>query len=249
MPIRSRPPDSIRTICRLLQVGGVVYALLLPGVAIAQSTAEEAAELERAMAADAAERAGRPTRRPATSAGLPAATTRTEGAPGLTAPAPAASRFQQLQTILPDISLILDTAAAAFIGAPPAQLGNHDPRDAGFNLQQLELHMESSVDPYLQLETNIVFAQFGVEVEEAYARTTRLPGRVQLRAGQFLARAGRSNPKHPHAWHFADQALVNGKFFGSEGQRGLGAEVSWLAPLPWYVELIAGAAMADGACC
>lgn len=205
-----------------------------------EATPEEEAELRRALAADASVA----TPKPATSAvPLPTAATPSN------APRTGAGRFAQLQTILPDISLILDTALAAFAGAPAAQLGNHDPRDNGFNLQQLELHMESAVDPYLELQTNIVFAQFGVEVEEAYARTTTLPGRLQLRAGQFLARVGRSNPTHPHAWKFVDQPLLNGKFFGSEGQRGLGAEVSWLAPLPWYAEVVVGGAMADGACC
>jgi hypothetical protein len=206
----------------------------------------DAEALRRALAADAEQR-------PQNAAPLPAAASPTAAFAGLQAAQPPsssrASRFQRLQTILPDISLILDTAAAAFIGAPSAQTGGHDPQDTGFNLQQLELHMQSSVDPYFQFETNIVFAQFGVEVEEAYARTTALPGGLQLRAGQFLARAGRSNPTHPHAWHFVDQALTNGKFFGSEGQRGLGTELSWLVPLPWYAEAVVGAAMADGACC
>ena len=34
-----------------------------------------------------------------------------------------------------------------------------------------------------------------------------------------------------------------------KGQRGLGAELSWLAPTPWYLELNASAMQADLACC
>ncbi len=230
---RSAPAWSpARWVAILLCLGHAPWALAQPVALPAAATGDAAdqAELERALSRDA-DAAG------SASAATPA--------PNPAGPAASATNWR---TILPDISLILDTALGAFIGAP-RQTGAHDPAQSGFNLQQLEMHLESSVDPYLELQANLVFAQFGVEVEEAYGRTLAAPLGLQLRMGQFLTRAGRSNPTHPHAWHFADQALVNGKFFGGEGQRGLGAEVSWLAPLPWVVELIASAAMPNGACC
>lgn len=148
----------------------------------------------------------------------------------------------------PRIALILDVAGAWFDGAP-GQTGAHDPNKTGFTFQQLEMHLESNVDPFFELQANIVFSQFGVEVEEAYARTLKLPGDLQFRGGQFLTKIGRLNPTHPHSWHFVDQPIVNGKFFGGEGSRGLGAEASWLTPLPWYVMLIASASDAAGGCC
>ncbi len=153
-----------------------------------------------------------------------------------------------LQSMNPDISLILDVAAAGFSNTP-LQGGAHDPNQNGFNLQQLEMHIESNVDPFFELQANIVFSQFGVEVEEAYARTLALPANLQLKAGQFLTQMGRLNPTHPHSWSFLDQPLVNGKFLGGEGSRGLGMEVSYLTPLPWFVELTASSTMATGACC
>lgn len=149
----------------------------------------------------------------------------------------------------PALSLVLDTALAGYSEAKPLLTGGHDPKRNGFNLQQLELHAESSVDPYLTLQANIVFAQFGVEVEEMYAETSALPGGLQLKAGQFLTAFGRINPTHLHSWSFADQPLMIGKFFGSEGSRGLGAQFGWLLPLPWYVEIKASATDAVGACC
>ncbi len=149
----------------------------------------------------------------------------------------------------PDISLILDVAAGWFSDDKPLQTGAHDPSRTGFTLQQLELHMASAVDPYFELQTNIVFAEFGVEVEEAYARSLSLPAGLQLRAGQFLARLGRQNPTHPHTWAFADQPILNGKMLGSEGLRGLGMELTWLTPLPWYAEVVVSTQMANGACC
>ncbi len=151
-----------------------------------------------------------------------------------------------LQSLNPDISFIFDGALAYFSGEP-LQVGAHDPNETGFTFQQLEMHVESSVDPFFRFEANIVLSQFGVEVEEAYATTLDLPCQLQLRAGQLLTRFGRLNDTHPHSWHFADQPLVNGKFFGGEGSRGVGMELSWLTPLPWYAEVIGSATDAAGA--
>lgn len=147
-----------------------------------------------------------------------------------------------------DIALILDVAAAWF-SDEPRQTGAHDPSRTGFTLQQLEMSIGSNIDPYFRIDTNLVFAEFGVEVEEAYVTTLALPANFQARAGQFLTKFGRQNPTHPHAWKFLDQPLVMGKFFGGENSRGLGAEVSWLSPLPWFAELIASTNMANGECC
>lgn len=195
--------------------------------AASDASAAEAAALEAALAADAA--AAPPA------AAQPVAQLAPQPAPPLAPTNPA-------------ISLILDAAAAWFDGSP-AQTGAHDPQDTGFTLQQLEMHIASNVDPYFRLEANLVFAEFGVEVEEAYGTTLALPAGLQLRAGQFLTRFGRHNNTHPHAWHFADQPLINGKFFGAEGSRGLGLEASWLTPLPWFVEVITSATHATGQCC
>lgn len=165
-------------------------------------------------------------------------------APPLAAPSgPAAF----LQSMNPDISFIADFALAAFSSEDDnLQAGAHDPLKNGFNLQQLELSVGAAVDPYFRFDANIVFAQFGVEIEEAYATTLDLPEHLQLRAGQFLTRFGRTNPTHPHTWDFVDQPFAIGRLFGAEGNRGLGAELSWLSPLPWYVELVTSATDASG---
>lgn len=149
----------------------------------------------------------------------------------------------------PSISLIFDGAAAGYSDPKPLQTGGHDPKRNGFNLQQLELHMASSVDPYLHFESNIVFGQFGVEVEEAYAESLALAHGLQIKAGQFLTAFGRINNSHPHSWNFVDQALMIGKFFGSEANRGLGVQAGWLTPLPWYTEIKLSATDAVGQCC
>jgi hypothetical protein len=92
----------------------------------------------------------------------------------------------------------------------------------------------------------LAFSQDGVEVEEAYGTTLALPARLQARFGQFLHRFGRINATHLHTWDFVDQPFALGRIFGGEGGRGLGVELSWLSPLPWYAELVATAQPADG---
>ncbi len=177
--------------------------------------------------------------------------------PGATyAPLPMPSQFTTMPTgafglgmgtniMNPNISVITDVAAAAFSG-PNLQGGAHDPTKNGFSLQQVELSLNSPVDPFMRFDSNIVFSLFGVEIEEAYATSTALPLDLQGRAGQFLTRFGRANTTHPHSWDFVDQPMVLGKFMGGEGNHALGAELSWLAPLPWYTELVGSVTEAGG---
>lgn len=172
-------------------------------------------------------------------------TTRAEAAPAPVPAAPAVPSgaaggggLMPTRELNPAIALIGDFAAAWFSDADNLQRGGHDPNETGFDLQQLELSLMAAVDPYFRFDSNLVFTLDGVEIEQAYGTTLALPWNLQVRAGQFLTRFGRLNDTHPHAWDFADQTLVLGRFLGSEGQRGLGVEISLLLPLPWYVEVV-----------
>ncbi len=213
----------------------VMLALFLAGAtARAQSdagveapSAADLADIERALGQDAQE------------------AKRTTTAPGVLerVAAPVAAAVQSLN---PDLSFILDVALAGFSAEEPLQGGGHDPTKNGFNLQQLELAVGAAVDPYFRFDANIVFGQDGVEIEEAYGTTLSLPAGLQVRAGQFLTRFGRHNPMHLHVWDFVDQPFPLTRVFGGEGNRGLGVELSYLTPLPWYVELVGSATDAAG---
>jgi hypothetical protein len=152
-----------------------------------------------------------------------------------------------VQSLGLELALIADVALAWFSQDQNLQTGGHDPRKTGFQLQQLELSFGGAVDPYFRFDANLVFSLYGVEIEEAYATTLALPGRLQARAGQFLSRFGRLNATHPHQWDFVDQPFALGRVFGGEGGRGLGVELSWLTPLPWYVEVVGAVTEAAGA--
>src|SRR5213076_793495 len=123
------------------------------------------------------------------------------------------------------------------------EVGDHDPMQRGFNARNIELALDGAVDPYFEGFANIVFKldndnNTDVEVEEEYMQTTSLPFNLQVKAGQFFSAFGRLNPVHPHAWEFVDTSLVNGLFLGPDGLRGVGAQISWTLPLPWYSQLI-----------
>src|SRR6266496_2889486 len=126
------------------------------------------------------------------------------------------------------------------------EVGDHDPQQRGFNARNVELAFNGAVDPYFEGFANIVFKlsndnETEVEVEEAFLQTTNLPYHLQLKAGQFFAAFGRNNAVHPHAWDFVDAPLVSGRLLGPDGLRGVGAQISWTLPVPWYSQLMLAA--------
>ena len=125
------------------------------------------------------------------------------------------------------------------------QSGDHDPSQRGFSLRNAELSLDGAVDPFFKAFANLVFKmspdeETELELEEAYAQSTALPGNLQLRAGRYFTEFGRQNNQHPHAWAFVDQPLVMNRLFGSDGLRQNGLRLSWLAPTPWYTEVLCG---------
>lgn len=156
---------------------------------------------------------------------------------------------------LMDVSLDVLTSGGGST-APDDELqvlqgGEHDPRQRGFNLQQVELSFLGAVDPYLTGEAHLIYfldaeGESKFEIEEAFATTQALPYDLQVEFGQFFTRFGRANPTHPHAWTFADQPVVLSRLFGGDGIRNPGARVSWLPPTPWFSELSIGSQLARG---
>ena len=122
------------------------------------------------------------------------------------------------------------------------EVSDHDPQQTGFNARNLEIALDGAVDPYFEGFVNLVFklnnhGETEVEAEEAYMQSTSLPDGLQLRAGQFFAPFGRINAQHPHVWDFVDAPLVAGRLMGSDGLRGIGAQISWVTPLPWFSQV------------
>jgi hypothetical protein len=58
-----------------------------------------------------------------------------------------------------------------------------------------------------------------------------------VKAGEIYTPFGRTSQLHRHQWTFVDQPLSMQRLVGLEGLSGFGADVAWLAPLPWFAEL------------
>src|SRR5262249_29177552 len=72
--------------------------------------------------------------------------------------------------------------------------------------------------------------------EEAFAQTTSLGHGLTIKGGRFFSAIGYQNSVHAHAWDFVDPALVQRVFLGGNYSDD-GGQVSWIAPLPVFVEL------------
>jgi hypothetical protein len=143
----------------------------------------------------------------------------------------------------PALGIILDFGWAWFSSEARYRQGGHALNTNGPGIMGAELSASAAIDPYFEFE--MAFELSHLHLEEIVATTTALPGNLQVRAGKYLADIGRHNPTHIHAWHFVSQPLANEWLFGAEGMSLPGVEVSWLAPLPWYVEFIAGVQMGE----
>lgn len=131
------------------------------------------------------------------------------------------------------------------------QAGGHDPNQNGTTVQNVELSIGGTVDPYLDAQVNIIFlidadGETVVELEEAFFTTRNLPWGLQVKAGQYYTEFGRRNKLHPHTWSFADQPVILSRLFGGDGLRSQGMQASWLMPTNWYSEFTLGLQNAKG---
>lgn len=143
----------------------------------------------------------------------------------------------------PDISLIGLFSFSQFDNDTPLSFsGGHDPKQNGFNTQQIELTFGAVIDPYFRGDASLVLVPENgvtkIEIEEAYVTTLALPSNFQVKAGQFFNSFGRGNSQHPHSWNYVNKPLVLSRLFGGDGLRNPGIQLSWLSSLPWYSEII-----------
>lgn len=141
-------------------------------------------------------------------------------------------------------SLHLETAlGSASRDQEDLRLGHHDPiRRDGFTWQNLEADLLGRFGEHH--EVFIVYAanageddEFDAELEEAFWKLHELPGHFEVRGGLFNNRFGIQNAHHPHEFDWIDQYLMNGRLLGDDSLATIGAEVSWVAPLPWTSQL------------
>jgi hypothetical protein len=240
---------------RSLVVASVLAALALPAVASSEETTppaqapqsqppsqpapgasedESRRKLEEDIARDLGTSAGQGK------AGPPAGQAPAVSAPQAQGQAPGGSAFAHV-LLLPDISAIGSFAGAYDSFDVPRlspRAGLYGPKDKPTALfDELELGLQSVVDPYGRADVFISFTPDGVSVEEAYFTTLTLPAGFQLRAGKLFSPFGRQNQQHPHTWDFVDAPLGSSRLLAEDVLSGPGVDVSWLTPLPWFAEL------------
>jgi hypothetical protein len=158
-----------------------------------------------------------------------------------------------IQSMNPEISAIVDT----FYHADDAEGGiesifermdgfghghnhghdhEHGKIEDGFNMRHLELAFTGDVDPYFQATAIAAISEHGAEMEEAYAETLALPAGLKVKAGKFFSDFGRINSQHSHEWDFVDKPLIYRQLFGTHNLNEKGAQLSWLAPTPFYLK-------------
>ncbi|MBK8594971.1 MAG: porin [Holophagales bacterium] len=127
--------------------------------------------------------------------------------------------------------------ADGFHGVHAEEGHDHGGLNEGFNLGETELAFTASVDPYFDVTALFAASEEGLEAEEVYFQTRRLPGGFQLKGGKFLSGIGYANKQHPHQWDFADQNLAYELLLGGHGLNEKGLQVTWLPKLPFYLQL------------
>ncbi len=114
---------------------------------------------------------------------------------------------------------------------------SHGGLTEGFNLRETEIAFTASVDPYFDVAALFAASEEGLEAEEVYFQTRRLPAGFQIKGGKFLSGIGYANKQHPHQWDFADQNLAYELLLGGHGLSEKGLQISWLPKLPFYLQL------------
>ncbi len=162
------------------------------------------------------------------------------------APAPSPNIFvRAFQSLNPDLAVIVD-GVVGYSQRAPLRLSGDDPflggdavtESAGFNLQELEFSFQGAVDPYFRADVFLTIPNLsGLEVEEAFVTSTSLPADLQAKVGIFRSALGRQNGQHLHMQSFTRRPLINAAYLADDGLRAPGAQLSWLAPLPFFLQL------------
>src|SRR5690242_10544023 len=126
-----------------------------------------------------------------------------------------------------------------------ANAGSFPGRENRFFPREIELSLFGQVDPYARAEVRVEAGEedtgeIALHLAEANLTLTSLPFGTQLKLGQMRARFGLLNPIHEHDRPFIDAPNVLARFLGDEGLVERGGELTWIAPLPFFLEALVG---------
>src|SRR5256712_9702582 len=262
------PASHWRIVMRALALAfAVLAAVLAPAVAAAQAGAALKRELEQLQRQlqSVTERLQRVEARPpapppvAPGAAAPPAPV----APGAAAPsaAPAPSAIDLLRPRQPYAlyqqrgsgQLLFDMGIAGdFVGnitqrnVERAGGGTFAGQENRFFPREVELSLFGQIDPYASAVVRIEAgdeargADTGVHLSEAHATMLTLPFGTQARFCQMRNRFCHSNEGHEQDLPWIDRPNALRNFFGGEGLKEKGVEVTLVPDLPFYLVALAG---------
>jgi len=97
-------------------------------------------------------------------------------------------------------------------------------------LREMELGMQSALDPFSRAKVFISFGREGVSLEEGYMQWLNLPLNMNLKMGEFKTQFGKLNRYHDHALPQFERPLVLTNFFGLTSLKGFGVSANFLLP-------------------
>jgi hypothetical protein len=143
----------------------------------------------------------------------------------------------------PALSVVLQGTYGSFSQSPNSYAvtgfagpGQISPGTRGFSLGESEVALSANIDHLFYGNLLVSFDNEQANVEEAYFQTLSLGHGLTVKGGRFFSGIGYWNAVHPHAWDFTDAALVQRTFLG-DNYGDDGVQVTWIAPLPVFVEM------------
>jgi hypothetical protein len=126
--------------------------------------------------------------------------------------------------------------------------GTFTGRENRFFPREVEMSFFGQIDPYAYGEVRIEAAEefedgtreIHLGLAEAHLTLLTLPWGTQAKIGFLRNRFGLLNQLHQHALPQIDRPDVLVQFLGEEGLRESGMELTWVPPLPFYLEALAG---------
>ena len=160
---------------------------------------------------------------------------------------------------MPRLSLVLDTQyardnqggeaheiieeAAGILHGEHFHEDDHG-QENGFGLGASELALEADLPSQLKARVSLALNVDEIELEEAWVQTQGLPSGLSVKAGRFLSGIGYLNGQHPHEQDFANGNLVYTALLGPHGVLDTGVQLTWQAPVPFF--LMVGAEALQG---
>jgi hypothetical protein len=130
-----------------------------------------------------------------------------------------------------------------------AQAGTFTGFENRFFPREVEASFFGQIDPYARGEVRVEAGEeidgtgqrtLNLSLAEANLTLQTLPFSTQAKLGLERVRFGLSNEIHEHDLPQTDRPDVMRRFLGNEGLKESGAELSWIAPLPFYLQGIVG---------